>query len=107
MEKNMTIGMRSGAGVVAAVVQFLIVGMRSGAGVMMALAQLAIVPVEQLRGYYGRVLERELNMRQTWLLIQAQLAFACAVLPVESPLLLRAACCGWFLYAVLRCRVEL
>ena len=59
---------------------------------------------DRLCKYYSDVLERDLNLRQTWLLVNAQLAFACAVLPAESPLLLRAACCGWFLHAVLKCR---
>ena len=64
-------------------------------------------PVEMLRKYYSSVLERDLDMRQTWLLLNAQASFAFAVLPVESPLLLRAVCCGWFLHAVLKCREEL
>lgn len=100
MEKNMTIGMRSDAGVMAAMVQLVM-------NVLTAVMQLAEVPVERLRGYYSRVLERELNIRQTWLLVNAQLAFAFAVLPVESPMLLRAVCCCWFLHAVLKCRREM
>ncbi|MCR5131149.1 MAG: ATP-binding protein [Prevotella sp.] len=65
------------------------------------------MPVEMLCKYYSDVLERELNLRQTWLLINAQLAFTFAVLPFESPLFLRAAACIWFLHAVLKCREAL
>ena len=61
-------------------------------------------PIKMLQGYYSMVLEREVSMRQTLLLVNAQAAFACAVLPFECPMLLRAACCGWFLHAVLKCR---
>lgn len=65
------------------------------------------MPVEQLRNYYSKVLERELNLHQTWLLVNAQAAFFFAVMPVASPLLLRAACCLWFLHAVVKCGREL
>lgn len=71
------------------------------------LAETVKAPVEMLRSYYSQTLERELNMRQTWLLLNAQAAFLCAVFPVESPILLRAACCVWFLHAVLKCKREL
>lgn len=64
-------------------------------------------PAERLCQYYSSVLERQLNLRQTWLLVNAQLAFAFAVLPVESPMLLRGICCGWFLHAVLKCKEAL
>ena len=64
-------------------------------------------PAERLCQYYSSVLERQLNLRQTWLLVNAQLAFVFAVLPVESPMLLRAICCGWFLHAVLKCKEAL
>ena len=65
------------------------------------------MPVEQLRNYYSKVLERELNLHQTWLLVNAQAAFFFAVMPVAGPLLLRAACCLWFLHAVVKCGREL
>jgi len=62
------------------------------------------VPVEALRKYYSSVLEREIDMRQTWLLINAQAAFVFAALPADGPLVLRMACCAWFIHAVLLCK---
>ena len=63
--------------------------------------------VEVLRKYYSNVLERDIDMRQTWLLVNAQLAFVFAAFPVSGPILLRAACCLWFLHAVLLCKRNL
>ena len=65
------------------------------------------LPVELLRKYYAKVLERELSMRQTWLLINVQAAFVFAAVPVDGPWLLRIACCGWLLHALLKCKSEL
>lgn len=65
------------------------------------------MPLEWLRKYYSAVLERKISMRQTLLLLQAQAAFVMAVFPAAGPLLLRAAFCGWFAYAVLLCRKAL
>ena len=39
-------------------------------------------PIEWLCSYYSDVLDRKLTMRQTWLLINAQLAFGAAFFPV-------------------------
>ena len=39
-------------------------------------------PIEWLCCYYSDVLDRKLTMRQTWLLINAQLAFGAAFFPV-------------------------
>ena len=74
------------------------------AAAMQQVMETAKKAAERLCRYYSSVLERQLNLRQTWLLVNAQLAFTFAVLPVESPMLLRAACCGWFLHAVLKCK---
>ena len=63
--------------------------------------------VEVLRKYYSNVLERDIDMRQTWLLVNAQLAFVFAAFPVSGPILLRTACCLWFLHAVLLCKRNL
>ncbi|MBQ7472470.1 MAG: ATP-binding protein [Prevotella sp.] len=64
-------------------------------------------PVELLSQYYTQVLDRPVNLRQTWLLLNAQTAFLFAAFPVEGPLLFRIACCGWLLHAVLLCRKAL
>lgn len=65
------------------------------------------VPVEQLRLFYQKALERKLSLRQTALLINAQAAFFFAFMPVESPLLLRLASLAWLALALLKCKREL
>ena len=64
-------------------------------------------PVEMLRKYYSTVLERDIDRRQTWFLINAQVAFLFAAFPVGGPFLLRAICCLWFIHAVLLCKWNL
>lgn len=64
-------------------------------------------PVELLSQYYSQVLDRPVDLRQTWLLLNAQAAFLFAAFPVEGPMLLRVACCGWLLHAVQLCRKAL
>ena len=60
-----------------------------------------------LRKYYSAVLERPIDVRQTLLLIQAQVAFVLAALPAECPLLLRAAFALWFGWSVRVCKQQL
>ncbi len=57
--------------------------------------------------YYSRVLERPIDLRQTLLLVQAQVAFVLAALPAECPLLLRAAFALWFGWSVRVCKHSL
>ncbi|MGM9716462.1 MAG: ATP-binding protein [Prevotella sp.] len=64
-------------------------------------------PFAALAKYYSHVLEREISIRQTLLLLNAQTAFFFAVLPADGPFTLRALCCGWFAYAVLKCKQAL
>ena len=59
-------------------------------------------PIEWLRKYYSGIFEREITMRHTLLLINAQMAFFAAAFPVDSPIWMRLACCVWLLHA-LRC----
>ena len=66
--------------------------------------QVANRPVEWLRQYYSSVLERDINMRQTWNLLEVQTAFFAGIMPANYSLWLRAACCAWFLWALKRCR---
>ena len=61
-------------------------------------------PAEWLRQYYSAVMEREINDRQTWSLIEVQTAFFAGIMPADYSLLLRAACCLWFYLALKRCR---
>lgn len=64
-------------------------------------------PIEWLCSYYSDVLERKLTMRQTWLLINAQLAFGAAFFPVESPWVVRIGCLAWVISALLKCKREI
>lgn len=64
-------------------------------------------PIEWLCSYYSDVLDRKLTMRQTWLLINAQLAFGAAFFPVESPWVVRIGCLAWVVSALLKCKREL
>ena len=61
-------------------------------------------PVEWLRQYYSSVLERDINMRQTWSLIEVQVAFFAGIWNAIVSTVIRAACCVWFLMALKRCR---
>ena len=64
-------------------------------------------PIEWLCSYYSDVLDRKLTMRQTWLLINAQLAFGAAFFPVESPWVVRIGCLAWVVSALLKCKREI
>lgn len=64
-------------------------------------------PLEWLRSYYSHVLERDLSLRQTLLLLHAQVALVFAAFPIDGPLLLRALCVAWLVKAVLMCRKAL
>ena len=64
-------------------------------------------PIEWLCSYYSDVLERKLTMRQTWLLINAQLAFGSAFFPVEAPWVVRIGSLVWVVSALLKCKREI
>ena len=81
---------------------------RSSAAVLAAnMVKLVRRPAEWLCAYYSRVLEREVSMRQTWLLVNAQLAFAASFFPVEAPVLFRVVALALLASALLKCRREL
>ena len=61
-------------------------------------------PMEWLCSYYSDVLDRKLTMRQTWLLVNAQLAFGAAFFPVEAPWVVRIGCLVWVVSALLKCK---
>ena len=61
-------------------------------------------PIEWLCSYYSNVLARKLTMRQTWLLVNAQLAFGAAFFPVEAPWGVRIGCLVWVVSALLKCK---
>ena len=63
-------------------------------------------PVILLSNYYSQVLERRIDTRQTWCLLNVQLAFFLTVFPACS-LLLRVACMAWLVSALLKCKSAL
>lgn len=54
-----------------------------------------VEPVVWLRQYYSHVLEREVSMRQTWLLINVQAAFAMTFFPADCTVAYRLVCGMW------------
>ena len=77
---------------------------RTADRVCKAVCRRALRPVQWLRSYYSRALERELTLHQTLLLVNAQLAFFFALLPAEAPLTARAVCGLWLWKALCACR---
>ncbi len=63
-------------------------------------------PLMAVANYYGRVLEREISIRQTLCLLNVQMAFVMTVF-TGSALLVKLLCLVWFVSAVLRCKREL
>ena len=57
--------------------------------------------------YYSKALGREVSLRQTLLLANAQAAFFMTVFPADCPLPARAACAVWLVSALLKCRRSL
>ena len=64
-------------------------------------------PLEWLRKYYSIVLEKEVSMKQTTLLLETQFAFLMAIFPADIHLLLRAASLCWFCYCLHKCKRSL
>lgn len=61
----------------------------------------------RLRDHYSALLQQPLTLRQTGLLVQAQLAFIVAALPMDAPLLMRSAATAWLIAALLKCKKEI
>jgi hypothetical protein len=61
-------------------------------------------PAEWLRSYFSQVLEREVSMRQTMAILNAQVAGTVAVFFAFSSVLLHIAAMAWFVVALLQCR---
>lgn len=67
-------------------------------------AYMLSAPLRILGRYYSLVLERDVDMRQTKAITEAQLAFFATVLPAEMPILLHVAACIWFIMSLRKCR---
>lgn len=64
-------------------------------------------PVALLSLYYSHCLGREITIKQTWLLLNAQAAFFMAAFPVSCAWTLRFICIAWLLYSLKLCKNNL
>ena len=64
----------------------------------------ASTPARLLARYYSSVLERDITMRQTWRLIEVQLAFFACIFPADLSVAVRLLAVAWLGSAVTRCR---
>ena len=63
----------------------------------------ALRPLQAIANYYSRMLEQPVSVRQTFHLINAQMAFVMTVF-VDSPILFRVLCAAWLVVALLKCK---
>lgn len=64
-------------------------------------------PIEWLRKYYSVVLEKEISMKQTRILLETQLAFVLSIFPADIHLLLRVGSLVWFCNCLYKCKKAL
>ena len=62
------------------------------------------MPVNRLGEYYSLVLERDINSRQTWALIEAQAALFLGILPIGYAFTIRLIALVWLIIAIKRCK---
>ncbi len=62
------------------------------------------IPIRKLSNYYSMVLERDVNNRQTWALLEAQAALFLGILPMGYAITVRLLALGWLLVALRKCR---
>lgn len=61
-------------------------------------------PIEWLQSYYSIIMEKEVSMKQTLLLIATQFTFVLGILPADINLALRAAFLGSFAFCLHLCK---
>lgn len=62
------------------------------------------MPAIWLRDYYSQILGKKISLHQTWLLTETQISFILGAFPADCPWLFRAACGGWLLRNLLKCK---
>ncbi len=67
-------------------------------------SKLASMPMEWMRKYFSSVLEREVTVKQTRLILETQAALVMTVFPADINILLRAVFLGWFAWCLLKCK---
>ena len=70
---------------------------------LLRFAQMVRKPIALLAGYYSKVLDTEINLRQTLLLLNAQLAFFFTVFS-DCSLFFRALFIFWLCDALFKCK---
>lgn len=68
---------------------------------------LALRAAEAVRRHYSSTIGQEFTLRQTALIINAQVAFFLTVLPADLPVMLRLLVFGWLIHALLKCKAEI
>jgi hypothetical protein len=61
-------------------------------------------PIVALSIIYSRILEEKISVKQTLLLLNAQIAFVFTIFPMDFSLIIRALCIVWFATAVAQCK---
>ncbi len=61
-------------------------------------------PQLKLCKYYSKILNQKLTLKQTRVLVNAQAAFICAIMPADCSLWLRMVCGIWLVSALLKCK---
>lgn len=66
--------------------------------------KLASMPLEWIRKYFSSVLEREVTVKQTKLILETQAALVMTVFPADINFFLRTAFLGWLAWCLLKCK---
>ncbi len=61
-------------------------------------------PIVILSNYYSKILEEKISVKQTLLLLNAQISFVFAIFPANFSLILRFLFIVWFTTAVVQCK---
>ena len=67
-------------------------------------AERAKQPIVMLSIYYSKILEEKISVKQTLLLLNAQISFVLAIFPANFSLILRFLFMVWFATAVVQCK---
>ena len=67
-------------------------------------AERAKQPIVMLSIYYSKILEEKISVKQTLLLLNAQISFVLAIFPANFSLILRFLFIVWFATAVVQCK---
>lgn len=108
MEKNITLGTSADINFVVNSIsngsKSVIDGSKNLMSSIKSLLQSCKQPIEWLQSYYSIIMEKEVSMKQTLLLIATQFTFVLGILPADINLALRAAFLGSFAFCLHLCK---